>query len=472
MVRLSRIDGMLDIVSLQRLRAAGLAYVFVELWRLWCFKRLLRRLNVRRYAHRGGQGLLKFAHSVLMSKEAPLAFDRSLFARYIAEGGTLSVGYGGGSLDWKRIYAWWAWGIGRPFDPQRDPKLHLELLEVVAESCRGLEISLPPSGAEVPTDALPPFGFGNCELRPFFKPLPLRAPMRCVQLLTRTILQALGFRRVTEMTPEGEIVCWTDLRENWPVQGRRPIVFLHGLGAGIFTYLPLFVGKATSSWRAGGCLLLEYPTVTSAWADLETMPTAVHYADALGRLLRTRFQIKDFEFDVVCHSAGSFFAALLCNEGSPCCPKRTVLIDPVCFLEGVEVCSRFPFRTQAECNDFADATVLFPGFLPLAVRRLLAVAFRQLVCRDIFVQYSVLRWTGTDAGSTVWYNTQAQALVCLSMDDHFVPADRVARHCAAHFPQADVFEMPSADHGSFVIDGALRRELMSRMEAFLSAADC
>merc|ERR1719436_13222 len=118
----------------------------------------------------------------------------------------------------------------------------------------------------------------------------------------------------------------------------------------------------------------------------------MNYADAIGRVLRRHLgPSADLGYDLVCHSLGAYLAAILCNEGSPCRPFRTVLVDPVCFLEGVEVCSRFPFRTPEECRVFAESTVLFPGFLPLLARRALACVFRQMVCRDIFTQYSVLR---------------------------------------------------------------------------------
>jgi hypothetical protein len=154
--------------------------------------------------------------------------------------------------------------------------------------------------------------------------------------------------------------------------------------------------------------------------------------------------------------AQAYLASVLANHGSPCRPRRTVLIDPVCFMEGVEVCSRFPFRTPEECREFAERTVLFPGFLPRPARRVLGRIFRQWVCKDpgrdltrreclitcsgetktetpadthlcvsddrsaslcrkdIFTQYSVLRWNGTDATGVMWRNEAAEAHEAIS----------------------------------------------------------
>lgn len=454
-----------------RLAAALAGYLAVELWRYWRFRRLLGRLRVRCYGHRGGRTFISWVRSLLQSKEAPVCFDREVFERYTQEGPAAGVGYGGGNLDWHRIYAWWAWGCGRPFDAPDDPELHADLLECASASCLSLGLEGPPPDAPAPRVLQPsPFGYGVCEIRATFKPLPLRVFLRSVHSLTRLSLSALGMRRVTEYMPGGKLVCWTNL----PQGGQKlpgtppPVVFLHGLGLGNFTYLPLLAGPCGREWRTGGIIMVELPCMVSSMSDLEKQPQVLHFADALGRVLREQFGRGDGEYDIVCHSLSSYLAATLNNEGSPCRPRRTVLIDPVCFLEGVEVCSRFPFRTPEECRKFAEATVLFPPQLPMAARRLMGQIFRQLVCRDIFTQYSVLRWNGTDGCSVLWRNTSAEVLVCLSDDDHFLPADRVARHCEVHFPKARIFRMPGKDHGSFVIENDLRRKLLGYIADYLA----
>jgi len=293
--------------------------------------------------------------------------------------------------------------------------------------------------------------------------------------LSRLMIRSLGLRRVAETMPEGDLICWTDLPP--AIDGHaarkgsgRPVLFLHGLGLGNLTYLPLLCGERGKEWRSSGIVLVELPCMTSATEVLEGMPQALHFADAIGRLMR-ELGYGDFEYDIVCHSLSAYLAAILTNEGSPCQPFRTVLIDPVCFLEGTEVCSRFPFRTPEECRQFAEATVLFPRFLPAIGRRMLGHVFRELVCRDVFTQFSVLRWNGTDATNILWRNTRAEALVCLSDADHFVPSDRVARHCKAHFPKVKTFHMPGKDHGSFVIEASLRAELLERVTRYLASGD-
>jgi len=460
-----------------RLPALCALYLLVELWRFRTFRRLLRRLRARNYTYQGGKSFLPFVKKVLLSKDAPLTLDRQVFDRFATSGESATCcGYGGGPLDWQRMYAWWAWGCGRPFDAPHSPELHAELLEVTAASCKALGLEAPPASVPAPSElAVSPFGYGCCEIRAAFKPLPVRLFLRSVQLASRVALGALGLRKTTEPMPEGELVCWTDLPQPGSPRAahlrpdRRPVVFLHGLGMGNFTYLPLFIGKSSAEWRAGGCILLELPCMTSAWSDLESLPKVSHYADALARVLRRHLgSSADCGYDVVCHSLSAYLASVLSNEGSPCRSRKTVLVDPVCFLEGVEVCSRFPFRTPEECRVFAEATVLFPSFLPIFTRRMLGVIFRQLVCRDIFTQYSVLRWNGTDGTGVLWRNADAEALVCLSDDDHFVPSERVARHCEAHFPNVQLYHMPGKDHGSFVIEAKVRQDLLTQITAFLT----
>ena len=190
----------------------------------------------------------------------------------------------------------------------------------------------------------------------------------------------MGFRRVCSEMPEGDLVCWTDIRGDFRgPQDQPPVVFLHGLGLGVFTYLPLFLGGEQSrAWRSGGSVIVELPCMTSSLSDLQKLPSVEHCADALGRLLRERIGCGDHGYDVVCHSlsasgrpkrrprtptertspktqppfrraslsglarvlsssAQAYLASVLANHGSPCRPRRTVLIDPVCFMEGVEV---------------------------------------------------------------------------------------------------------------------------------------
>jgi hypothetical protein len=460
----------LSFTSPRQLILLLIAYIGVEMWRFQRFQRLLRRVNTRCYQHKGGGNFLHFILQLLKSDRNALSLDRKFFMRYAAEGDTTSIGYGGGTITWQRLYSWWAWGCGRPFDSAHDPELHADLLKAADWSCRSLGIAPPPPvapAASVP--ALSPFGFGICEVRASFKPLPVRTFLRSILPLTRSIFWGLGFRRLVEPMPCGDLVCWTDVkpRNGAKLTGRRPVVFMHGLGLGNFTYLPLFLGKHSTAWRSGGCIIVEVPNMTCASDVLEGRPDVVHTADALGRLLRDQLGYGDYEYDIVCHSLSSYLAATLCNDGSPCRPRRSVLIDPTCFLEGVEVCSRFPFRTPEECREFAEHTVLFPAFLPMAVRYALGHVFRYMVCRDIFTQYTVLRWNGTDATHILWHSVSAEALVCLSDDDNFVPSERVARHCESHFPRIRLHRMPGKDHGSFVIEGDLRKQLLQRITNFL-----
>lgn len=457
-------------LSLRKLTRAFGLYLLVELWRFWRFRRFLRRLNTRRYAPHGASSFLTWAKKVLFSDNAPITFDAEVFNRFTAEGDSPSIGYGGGCLDWQRIYSWWAWGCGRPFDMQYDPQLHNDLLAITSACCLSLGIQAPSAHTYPPqVPALPPYGFGVSEVRATFKPMPLRIFLRSIQLLARMTLRYMGFRRISLPMAECDLVCWTDMRPGNPGSRRQPpVVFLHGLGLGVFTYLPLFVGEHGRDWRSGGCIVVELPCMTSSMSDIQKLPVVEHVADALGRLFREQFKCGHYEYDIVCHSLPSYLAAVLCNEGSPCRPRRTVLIDPVCFAEGIEVCSRFPFRTPEECQEFAKSTVLFPRFMPLFARRLLGSIFRQLVCRDIFTQYSVLRWNGKNATRVLWRNEAADALVCLSDDDHFVPSARVAHHCKAHFPRIQLHHMPGKDHGSFVIEPRLRNELLKRISSYLT----
>ena len=164
-------------VPLRQLGAALGFYLSIELWRAWRFRRLLRRLKVRRYTHRGHTDFLAFAKRVLLSETAPVTLDAEVFNRFNEEDGSPSVGYGGGRLDWQRVYAWWAWGCGRPFDAPYDAELHRDLLACAGACCRSLGVAPPPAGAPPPMVPAPsPFGCSghlsnatSCLTKDFFR---------------------------------------------------------------------------------------------------------------------------------------------------------------------------------------------------------------------------------------------------------------------------------------------------------------
>jgi pimeloyl-ACP methyl ester carboxylesterase len=207
--------------------------------------------------------------------------------------------------------------------------------------------------------------------------------------------------------------------------------------------------------------------MSSPWSDLKDAPVVAHTAIALGKILREQLGIGEQQFDVVAHSLGSALAAVLSKAGSPCRPRRTVLIDPVCFLQSWEKTIRLPLFSESESENLINRTRLFDGS-PSWVKKFAAKVFRRWIIQDIFTQFAVQRWAGPGFIG-VWTDAKSPALVCLADDDQLVDSKEISEHCNAHFPSVTIWRTFGAQHGSFLYEGSQRRALLKRIETYLGS---
>ena len=230
--------------------------------------------------------------------------------------------------------------------------------------CVSLGIPAPTAGEQAHVcGALPLAIFGGNAIRAVFKPWPIRILLRALDLLTELLLLSLGWRQLVQELPSWRLAVWTDL----PRGGRRdcagrsppPVVLLHGVGVGKTSCLSLCLGASTRGWRSGGCILVDLLNMTSRWSNLEGAPVVAQTAFALGKILREQLGIGEQQFDVVAHSLGSALAVAMSNAGSPYRPRRTVLIEPVCFWEGWDHNLRLPFFSESESENFISTTTVF-----------------------------------------------------------------------------------------------------------------
>jgi pimeloyl-ACP methyl ester carboxylesterase len=111
-----------------------------------------------------------------------------------------------------------------------------------------------------------------------------------------------------------------------PPPQEPPIVFVHGVGLGLVTYLPFLRGLFAMS-RHRAVVLLELPHV-SMKLGIDRFPGIQLIADLTEQALQ---QLELPAALWVCHSLGTFVFAGI-NRLKPHLIDSVVLIDPVCFM--------------------------------------------------------------------------------------------------------------------------------------------
>jgi hypothetical protein len=119
---------------------------------------------------------------------------------------------------------------------------------------------------------------------------------------------------------------------------KPPLVFIHGIGIGLITYLP-FILKMSKLKRT--IILIELPHV-SMKINFDGIPTMNELTNNIDNILKIHSYNKAF---FVAHSLGTFVYAAI-NRIKPDIIDGVLLIDPVCFQLWVPTLTRnFCYRT-------------------------------------------------------------------------------------------------------------------------------
>eukprot|EP00124_Ichthyophonus_hoferi_P000759 Ihof_evm1s31 gene=Ihof_evmTU1s31 len=176
----------------------------------------------------------------------------------------------------------------------------------------------------------------------------------------------------------------------------KPLVFLHGIGVGLFPYFPMLM----SMWRDGRAVVcLDMPYV--GMSPVEEVPSMDDMADGLSRII-IRHRLGKCSF--VGHSYGTFVLARMCKM-FPDLIHAATFVDPVCFcLYLPDVVYNFIYRTP-------KSLIEVPRYF-LVSRNLY---FLNVLCRN-FWWFQVCMWPK---------DLPSNLSVVLSMDDEITPAPAV-----------------------------------------------
>ncbi|KAI9209627.1 uncharacterized protein BJ171DRAFT_608846 [Polychytrium aggregatum] len=168
------------------------------------------------------------------------------------------------------------------------------------------------------------------EIEAFSKPLLVYACVFVLESLAFMFFRYCGFVRfikneTASPQPESAEPCvpyWLYAPQN-PQQGLSPIVFIHGIGGGLFCYTQL-IYKIMSSNFERPMFLVELPFVSMRLVD--RAPTMLHAVSEIEEML-TAHGFKSANF--VGHSLGTQYCSWIVKHSKMV--DTVVLIDPICF---------------------------------------------------------------------------------------------------------------------------------------------
>lgn len=243
---------------------------------------------------------------------------------------------------------------------------------------------------------------------------------------TRYLLERRGFRRYRA----GSMTYW--LRKGSQTGSSCPVVFCHGLGAGVMPYAD-FVAELCRRKPGEDIFCVDLPHIQMR--PQEEVPSARELCACIGDMLRAWDHTK-------AHFVGHSFGTLVCAWTVRYMPEAVLsvsLIDPVCFL----MCKSDLIynAVYAERTPFTDVVVW-----------LLSV----VVFRELFVCHTLLRnffWQQNN----LWPEDLAEVkcLVVLSGEDRLVPAHSVQRHLQAECERRRLHREAKRSGGHVVIQTQL-----------------
>jgi len=222
----------------------------------------------------------------------------------------------------RELKEWLAWALfDRRFDEIVSPDLCREMEERIAGGEAAFAIVVPDEALEVVPSAM------RLNVDPVVaehRPLVYYAVTSLIRLGADAALRAQGFRRHAV----GAVLFWILQGDDEDVQREPPVVFVHGVGVGLATYLPFLLALSSREHRRGRTVvLLELPHVAMQ-LNVDVIPRMENIAECAAIVFR-RFNLPPALW--VAHSLGTFVFAVI-QRLQPALVAGVVLLDPVCFL--------------------------------------------------------------------------------------------------------------------------------------------
>ncbi|KAJ3007205.1 hypothetical protein HKX48_009267 [Thoreauomyces humboldtii] len=284
------------------------------------------------------------------------------------------------------------------------------------------------------------------EVKSLRKPLAMYAGVAALVMAFRIPLWICGFRRKRTEGKDG-MGYWVRLAKT-TVKTRRkdgkdplPIVFIHGLGGGLWCYAR-FILKLFLTHRNHPIYLLELPHVSMRFTS--TSPDADASVRSMTAMLSTHSHTKCI---LVGHSLGTAYQSYLNKHTT--LVSGNVFIDPICFK-------------------IYDLGVVFNFVHRPPTTKANELLLHWLVARELWISHWISR-------HFVWHRIHLlpsslprNTHVFLSEDDNIIKSHVAESYLRDHGISTTVME--GADHAQFLVDGKREDEVVERIRRVVERA--
>ncbi len=394
-------------------RLALLAWTLVEIAFYGAFRVMLHRSQARRAPPPCSAAERQALFDRILAAEGNLSFLNDWFSPHRLE-----------NIGRDDLLRWLAWAY---FDRRLDEvdveqRRHLESMSEAVQAARGVRLAPGPAAGEPGVRQLL---LGLDPVAALHRPLIYYAATTLMQAASDCVLiRACGFRR------------WCGgqhfVRRGAP--GERAVVFVHGVGMGLATYLPFILKLAAQTPLSTPIVLLGLGHV-SMRLHLEDVPTLDAIAAAAGDILA---DIGAPSAVWVGHSLGTFVVAAALRLRRDLVAS-TLLIDPVCLLLWhSDLIRNFCYSKAPSTPMQTIQSYHILGELWIAHY------FRRHFC-----------WR--DAALFVDDLPPRARVFVARLDDIYHP-ERIIDHCRAAAVQVDVFER--CGHGGWLVNADATRSVL------------
>lgn len=252
------------------------------------------------------------------------------------------------------------------------------------------------------------------------RPLIFYVVVGMLSLLLKVFLACLGFERRVQGTLQYYYLAKRISKKHDPVQ---PIVFLHGVGIGLFQYL-LFIMRLRLRC-SGDLILIEMPWVSTRL--FESIPSSEEFSEDVQQILYNHHISKAC---FMAHSYGSFALGWILNH-VPSLVDRAILLDPTAILLCLpDVCANFIYFRSL--NDLWFRPLGLNSSMPVALLqdlfRRLNFLLLSLFAREVGIARSLSRHLWWYQSNLFASDLPTNSTIFLCSDDLIVPVDSIYRH--------------------------------------------
>ncbi|CAM9130040.1 unnamed protein product [Chrysoparadoxa australica] len=234
-----------------------------------------------------------------------------------------------------------------------------------------------------------------------------------------------------------------------PQPQKTPLVFVHGVGMGLVTYLPLLRRLAALSSSSAPVMLLELPHVSmKLGVEVPSIETIVACTEVA--MARHGFGADGAVW--LGHSLGTFIVAAVQRQ-QPKLIRSVVLVDPVCFL-------------------LHEASVIW-NFCYRAPSTPMQIIQHYHISREIHIAHYFHRhfWWHECAMFAEDMAQLKNAIVFVSANDDITNTKRVIQYLKDQGPNVKTKVFDNSGHGGWILDYGETSQILSAVTERLNLAD-